>query len=671
VILARVSALSSGARSILSVISMAGWHMTQGVAQVASGLESAQRPLLELRAGLFVRATGIGGDDTIETYHDKVRESVVSTLTDDEQRAIHARIARALDAVATESDEHAYALAHHFFHARLADDAERTVELNRRAGDRAGKSLAYAQACLYYAQAEQVAGAAHIALDASFYAQLGDASARAGRMDAATSALSTALQLSRDPVERGTLRLALSKINLGQLDSRAACDEAVRALGELDVVAPRMGPLQLPALLLQLRRALQVIRHHEPKESADAATRTRARALLAIYGQLGYARYFQMNTASMVLSLLAGLEHALLLGPSRELSDWFALASSIAAIMKRRELSELAHASAERFAIDVRDPLAIARVSMYRGLALNFLGETVEAQTHMSALLEDRGALLENQDYFNGTADLAWNLMMRGYARESWAVIQRGLRRAALTTEDTRAAEGHTYRCYAGPDLAMLGRPEEGADHLARYRAVLDAAPDDIFRRSMFLAHRLLFLVESEPSDEDLATTLDAWAALRHDPKRLPQTVKHAYVAYAEGRIRQLERTTPSERGARTRRARQAVSDLGRAASHPTLVAHHLCLTAQLERITGRATKARAALDRAAPIGEHIDSPWIAFRVAHERAALALAEGSATEAAAHADRARALATEHGWVIRRARLEEMLAASARTGGQSVA
>jgi serine/threonine protein kinase/tetratricopeptide (TPR) repeat protein len=662
VILARVGALTVGARALLNVVAMSAWRVTQGIAQAASGLDGAQRPLLELRAGLFVRTSGIASEDSIETYHDKVREAVVSTLSDEEQRAIHRRIAESLDAVATDSDEHAYALAHHFFHARVAAQAARTVSLNRLAGDRAAKSLAHAQACLYYGQAELVASCGGFALVATFYARLGDASARAGRMDAATSALSTALRTSTDAVERATLRLALSKIRLGQLDSRASRDEAVRALGELDVAAPRLTALRMPRMLMKLRRALQVIGHHEPRESVDPATRARARALVGIYDQLGYAEYFQLNNFAMVLSLLDGLEHAVLLGPSSELADWFALASTISAILKRSDWSEQAHAQAERIAADTHDPLAIARVALYRGLALNFLGETRRAQVHMSTVLEERGHLLENQDFFNGTGDLAWNLMMRGYAAESWAIIQKGHRRAALTTEDTRAVEGHTYRCYAGPDLAILGRPREGAEHLARYREVLDAAPDDVLRRSMFFAQRLLFLVESDRADDELAEGLDAWTALGHSrPERLPQTVKHAYVAYADGRLRQLARSAPHQRHARVRLAERALRDLGRAASHPTLVGHHLGLTGTFERMMGRYARARAALGRAVPIAEQVDAPWITFRIERERAALALAVGRPGEAREQADAARALARAHGWVTRAARLEALLAA----------
>jgi serine/threonine protein kinase len=652
VILARVATLSPAARDLLAVVSMAGWRMTQNVAQAASHLESAQRVFVELRAGLFVRTSGAGGADTIETYHDKVRESVVSTLDRARQRAIHLDIAQALDAVAiADRDEHTYALAHHYFNAHAPEKAERALLLNRRAGDIAAKSYAYAQACAYYAQAEEIAEASRIPLDAGFYAQLGEASARAGRMDAAAAAIGTALETSTAPLERANLRLALSKVNMGQLDSRSAVEEASRALVELGKDAARTSVPRLLAAFLtvwwrQKVRPLSVLPSGE-----DTEDHARARVLTGIYTQHGYASYFQLDTLSMIQTHLQAFAPAFRLGPSRELAEWFAFAGVISAILRRRRWSERSVQRASELVDEIRDPIAGARVAMYRALTMNFAGDPLAAQAEMARLLDERGALLENQDFLTGTADLAWNLMMRGYAAEAWEAIARGLSRAALTTEDSRAAQGHTYRCYAGPTLAMIGRAEEGGDHLRRYEALMDESPDDKWRSSQYLAHRMLFLVESGEIGAPFEETFAAWSKLRASPKRLPQVMKHAFVACADARMRQLERAGPGSRAAAAERAELALRDLSRAASHPTLVAHHLALTGWLERWHGRLDRAQSALDRAEALARRHDGPWVLYRIARERARLALARGDLERARAQHHAARALAEQHGWTGR--------------------
>lgn len=99
VIAARIAELSTAARDILSIVSLSSWRISQGMAVTAAqiGNDRRRRALLELRAGLFVRTTGIGKDDTIEPYHDRVREVAVTSLGEERERVLHLSLAQELD----------------------------------------------------------------------------------------------------------------------------------------------------------------------------------------------------------------------------------------------------------------------------------------------------------------------------------------------------------------------------------------------------------------------------------------------------------------------------------------------------------------------------------------------------------------------------------------------
>ena len=65
------------------------------LAQIAP--EQALQDLVTLRAQQWVRTEGIGKADTIEPFHDRIRESLVAALAPDALRAHHLALALALD----------------------------------------------------------------------------------------------------------------------------------------------------------------------------------------------------------------------------------------------------------------------------------------------------------------------------------------------------------------------------------------------------------------------------------------------------------------------------------------------------------------------------------------------------------------------------------------------
>ncbi len=136
----RVSRCSSGARSVVTALSVAAGPMTEKALAAATDLseEAVADVLHELAASHLLRAVpGKGG----ELVHVLVGEAVVADLTTSEVRRWHARVGSALAAGAGDAD--VAAVAEHFGHAELLADE---LRWRARAGQRATAVGAHAQA---------------------------------------------------------------------------------------------------------------------------------------------------------------------------------------------------------------------------------------------------------------------------------------------------------------------------------------------------------------------------------------------------------------------------------------------------------------------------------------------------------------------------------------------
>jgi serine/threonine protein kinase len=244
----RVLRLPEPSRSLLEVVAVSGRPLRQADAYRAAGLSGEDRTALAvLRTGHLVRSAGPGEQDELETYHDRISESLVAHLSPGQLEARHRQLAVTLEASGHADPE---TLAVHF---QTAGERVKSGRYYALAADRAAAALAFDRAAKLYRLSFQLRppGGAD---GRELLMKLGDALANAGRgleaareYQAAASGAPAALALE---LHR---RAAMQSLISGHIDEGLA---ALRTV--LDAVGMKLAPTPRRALWSLLRRRAQL-----------------------------------------------------------------------------------------------------------------------------------------------------------------------------------------------------------------------------------------------------------------------------------------------------------------------------------------------------------------------------------------------------------------------------
>jgi eukaryotic-like serine/threonine-protein kinase len=125
-----ITALSSEARALLEVISLEAQPLTQAAALGAAGVDGFRADVVdELRRERLARTSRVRPDAVIEPYHDRVRETLLSMLSEEDLRKRHDTLARYLESNRRASP---HSLAQHYQEAKSFDNARRWIRLAAR-----------------------------------------------------------------------------------------------------------------------------------------------------------------------------------------------------------------------------------------------------------------------------------------------------------------------------------------------------------------------------------------------------------------------------------------------------------------------------------------------------------------------------------------------------------
>jgi len=484
---ARVEALEPGARGLLELVAVAGVPITQQTAALAAKIDFNElvRRVSILRGTNLVRTAGVRRSDTVEPYHDRVREAVVLHVDEETRSRCHARLAFALEAEERADPE---ALATHW---RGAGDVDKAVVYALRAAAQAEEALAFDRAARLYQLSLDLRGARR-AGDAAVYAKLGDALANAGRGAEAAEAFLKAVA-AMPPTAAADVVLDLRRRITEQFLRSGLIDQGLEQLGvvlaTIDMELPKTPTRALASLLVRRaqvrlrgigfreRRAVEI----PPDLLQRADICWSASIVLGMVDNLGGADF---QARGLLLALDAGEPFRV----ARALAAEACFASTAGGSSKERVemLLDAAAASAHKAA----HPFVLAFTTLADGVAAYCMGEfrrAFDSSVRAKEMLVNRctGVAWERE-----TADL--------YTILSAFYLGRMKDQARLVDEGARTADergdlfASTYVRSGLAIMAWLARddPRRARDEVAR-------TAERWSRRGYFLAHYWCFIASA------------------------------------------------------------------------------------------------------------------------------------------------------------------------------
>ena len=410
---ARIRALQPGARRLLELTAVAGAPLRRDVAERCEGDAAAEIPrrIAALQSANLIRVVGAGRDETLETFHDRVRETVVRRLVSDDARALHARLAAALEASGGAELE---ALALHF---EAAGELVAALAYAMRAADQAALAFAFDHAARLYRTA---LGLVHgdDRVERALEEKLADALASAGRGAEAAEAYLRAGRGASDQIRLEFERKAAENfLRSGYIDEGLRALRGVLAARGLAI--PKTPGRALAVLLLrraELRlRGLAFTERHEREISATKL----ARIDVAWSAALGLAlvdevRGSGFQSQSLLLSLRAGEPYRI----ARALSFEAAFLSTEGGRAQARVDALLDRSGA--LAASTGHPHASGLIELTTGISRYCIGrfrESVEALDRADVIFRERcfGVQWERGSL---ATFAAWDLWLLGDLRE-------------------------------------------------------------------------------------------------------------------------------------------------------------------------------------------------------------------------------------------------------------
>ncbi|MFT3773867.1 MAG: AAA family ATPase [Minicystis sp.] len=293
--------------------------------------------------------------------HDKLREGLLAALSADASRALHRRIAEAIEAEYPGSPEHTAALTQHW---AAAGDTAKEAHYATLAGEQALESSAYREAVAYFERA--------VALISG-----GMPAPPAGPLAKARRVLAAIVPLGREPVASASdrFRLGLLEGRLSEAYGRLANHfesfrRGERALDHLGRPMPH-GPAGL-VLGLTVQAGLRAVMSAWPDRFHEASPEARAALLEAtrIQTRVTEACFYTEDSLPMLWSGLAVLNLGEPAGPSAVLACGYALMAAVAGVIPLHAMADAWSKRALELVDGVGTPYDIAfvlqRVCSYR-----------------------------------------------------------------------------------------------------------------------------------------------------------------------------------------------------------------------------------------------------------------------------------------------------------------
>jgi hypothetical protein len=369
VIYERVKALPPTPRRLLEVLAVFGQPLDYQLASRTAGIEAGAMDAVSLlRAQHLSRTRVMDQREELETYHDRIRETVVAHLSPDELRAHHRALAETL---VGRDDADPEILTVHY---QGAGEHILAAGFSVAAADRAADKLAFDRAARLYRLALDLDPSMPVDRRSAIQIRLGDVLASAGRGGQAAAAyLAAAAHADARQQLELWRRAAEQQLRSGQIDDGFETIRSVlAAIGMSLATSPQRALLSMLWQRLKIRlRGLRYVERRIDEITPHELMRIDTCWSVAMgLGIVDNIRGADFQGRHLLLALNAGEPYRIARALSMEVA-YAIVPGGRRARERSRRIAEMAHALAER----VKHPQALGLVNLTRGTAAGLEGD--------------------------------------------------------------------------------------------------------------------------------------------------------------------------------------------------------------------------------------------------------------------------------------------------------
>jgi eukaryotic-like serine/threonine-protein kinase len=597
-ILDRVGKLPAESQRLLQVIALAGDPLPQRALATAAGLvlgsEEWERGISALVEECLVQRRGRQGSDVVESYHDRIRETVVASLDEATSRQLNTQLAQAVEQWDRERTD---MLARFWL---SAGDHERAKHYACEAAAEARTKLAFDRAAQLYMAAAAIETDASASAD--LFRSVGECQASNGCAVLAADAYQRAAELS-EPAQAARFRhLAAEQLLRGGEIARGldVLGGVLKASGLRLAKSPRRAALSVAWRLMRLRlRGVSFV--EKPASSMSAKDQHLLDVLWS--ANIGLSAVDTLRADDFLLRFLM---LALKSGDIRRVAQGLSVLAGQLAVLggSRFGWATRLASEAEVLARRSSDPATIGMARLCKALVRYFAGEFDAAANDLMAVEQYFLSHCRGMSWELATARsfTCFSLRLAGRIRELCERFDRYTADADRTGDRYLGTNLRTYQT-----IVWLVRDDE-ARASKEIEGVLDAWPKDMYHIQHFFhlyarCEQALYAEKPEV----------AWQAIADENQRLRRSalshvsgvrIEHAWI-YGRVALALAEKASDHERLPLLRQARRSAHRL-RKAEHQTGVAMGAAIEAGVRWLSPGADREGGivALDRAVATAE-------------------------------------------------------------------
>jgi eukaryotic-like serine/threonine-protein kinase len=595
----RLAQFEEAPRRLLELVAVAGRPLSQADAFTAAGLTSRSPAILNLLTGAgLLSSTGPKEGDSVETYHDRIRETIITRLEAGEKRSLHRRLAETLERSGHADPE---MLAVHFQACGQTEHAGTYYEL---AAERASRALAFDRAAGLYEQALSLS-ALTMPERSALEVKLAESLANAGRSAEASRCYFEAAEHSS--AER---RLSLEGVGAYHLCSAGRLDEGRERFHQLlrsvGVRAPQGNLHTLASIVWRDLRLRRRGLDFKLRREEDVAPGLLAKIDLLWYASAGIGTSDMVSGFDLLLgSVLRALDSGEPLRLIRALSLHAGFASMAGQSQVARSAKELKLCQ-ELCARTGGAPPVRAMITLsdaIRHYNLGLWADALRLYTEAERILIEECHGLNWELSFARTGRL-WTLMSAGGSarlqEEAPRILEDAVRRGDFVTATNVATHPLPYA------LILSGRPAEARETCAQWLARWTHHGFGLQRALGVLATTYSWLYEDRPQNA-LDLLEGQWRQIvRSGLLRLPSSSAFWWDTRARVLIVAAQASQAQQRRKLMRSAGQALRQLSHIDS-PSGPAHAAHIRAAIHALRGEWPRAVAEMESCARRFEQCD----------------------------------------------------------------